>query len=180
MSKRPLSQEEKRLWHHFTHHVTPVDEVYDVQHSEPEKAKMVHSKRLNLMDLSVQESSYPRTAQFQSDYNLRSLDKSTLKRLRRGQMKPDAVLDLHGKSRLQAMIVFEDFIRHSCIEGKRTVRVITGYGSMTGVKGVLWSELPRWVSLPENQRFILYCEQARPEEGGKGAWVLYLKRKERL
>ncbi|MDG1287217.1 MAG: Smr/MutS family protein [Rickettsiales bacterium] len=111
--------------------------------------------------------------------DMAGIHKRMAQRLRRGQEIPEGTLDLHGDTQMQASHHFQQFIHESSHAGLRVVRVITGYGKMTG-KGVLKAALPRWVNFPENRRLILSYHQARPEEGGSGAWVILLKRKERL
>ncbi len=174
MNKRTLTPEEKRLWHHFTQDVQHVNtRVVDIAASE------VESVTPSVMMKSNMPIARPSTSIDLQPDDMASVHRRTAQRLRRGQETPQATLDLHGYTQMQASHQFHQFLYEASQSGLRVVRVVTGYGKMTG-KGVLKAALPRWVNFPENRRLILTYHQARPEDGGSGAWILFLKRKERL
>lgn len=113
-------------------------------------------------------------------------DKRTAERLRRGQMKIEARLDLHGLNRHQAREALESFISKSVRAGKRCILVITGKGkSNAGVDhadweglepGVLKNSVPEWLSeLSE----VLKTAPAKPKDGGSGALYVLLRRQKR-
>lgn len=183
MSKRRLTPQEQRLWYRFTHDVS--------RHHHPSPPAMEEAAfspalpRFEQEMLSGVSASPPRPtiATAEEDIapgQMHLLNKATARRLRRGQQQPEATLDLHGYTRSEAQHHFQHFLHHCCQQGLRVVRVITGYGKMKAGTGVLRAELPRWVNLPENRALVLSFDQARPQDGGAGAWIFYLKRRERL
>jgi DNA-nicking Smr family endonuclease len=105
-------------------------------------------------------------------------DRRTTVRLRRGQIRPEARLDLHGLTQAEAHAALASFIRGARGAGRRCVLVVTGKGSVaTG--GVLRREVPRWLELPELRGAILGVTPAHAKDGGSGALYVLLRRKVR-
>jgi DNA-nicking Smr family endonuclease len=105
-------------------------------------------------------------------------DRRTTVRLRRGQIRPEARLDLHGLTQAEAHAALASFIRRARAAGHRCVLVVTGKGSVaTG--GVLRREVPRWLELPELSGAILGIAPAQARDGGSGALYVLLRRKVR-
>ena len=104
------------------------------------------------------------------------VDKQQARRFQRGKLGIDATLDLHGYNQQDAQHAFGEFIARAQLDGARVVCVITGHGKMRGSQGVLKASLPRWANLPENRVRILSYDQARPEHGGQGAYMLLLRK----
>jgi DNA-nicking Smr family endonuclease len=103
-------------------------------------------------------------------------DRRTSVRLRRGQIRPEARLDLHGLTQVEAHRALAAFIRGARAAGRRCVLVVTGKGSVaTG--GVLRREVPRWLELPELRGAILGVTAAHAKDGGSGALYVLLRRK---
>ncbi|MDX1484084.1 MAG: Smr/MutS family protein [Alphaproteobacteria bacterium] len=107
------------------------------------------------------------------------LDKRTVQRLRRGQIRIEGRIDLHGMTREEAHQNLTRFLKASIRAGRRCVLVITGKGlrGETG-SGVLRSEFPRWLNEAALRPMILSFAVAQPKDGGGGAFYVYL-RKER-
>lgn len=100
------------------------------------------------------------------------LDGASWNRLRRGQMRPERVLDLHGRTVQLAFAAFERFVLSSRADGLRCVEIVTGRGS--GDSGILRRELPHWLNLPHIRSAILAA--AHPHRANTGAVVLLLRR----
>lgn len=105
------------------------------------------------------------------------LDGRTMERLRRGRLRPDATLDLHGMTRDEARTALDDFLARAQKKGQRCVIVVTGRGLRSEGGGVLRAELPHWLNLPPNRGRILGFAQAQPKDGGAGATYVLLKRR---
>ena len=105
------------------------------------------------------------------------LDRRTMDRLRKGRMRPEARIDLHGRSASAAHTALNVFIAGSYSAGKRCVLVITGKGSMKEGGGIIRREFPAWLNAPENRARVLGFAQAQPSDGGGGAFYVLLKRK---
>ena len=105
------------------------------------------------------------------------LDKRTAQRLKRGQLKLEARLDLHHLTQAEAQHALIHFTIESISQGKRTVIVITGKGlKRTGEVGVLRTMVPRWLNqAPLREKIVAFCEAA-PKDGGSGALYLRLKK----
>jgi len=104
------------------------------------------------------------------------LDGRTLDRLRRGQLRPEARLDLHGMTRDQAYAALMSFVENSQAAGKRCVIVITGRGRTSEGGGVLRSETPGWLNSPLVRSRVLAFATAKPRDGGAGALYVLLRR----
>lgn len=100
------------------------------------------------------------------------LDKRTGLRLRRGQIKIDARIDLHGLTQAEAHGALKDFIAASADRGRRCLLVITGKGS-----GALRGGAVRWFNEPDFRNIILAFAEAQPKHGGGGAYYVYLKKR---
>lgn len=114
------------------------------------------------------------------------LDRKTEARLRKGQIRPEAKLDMHGMSQGQAHEALTDFIRKSHSQGKRCVLVVTGKGlgnrpvtdsDMFAPKiGVLKERTPEWLSADDMRPFVIKFVAAQQKDGGEGALYVYLRR----
>jgi DNA-nicking Smr family endonuclease len=105
------------------------------------------------------------------------LDRRTMDRLRKGRMRPEALIDLHGRTASAAHTALNAFIASSHEAGKRCVLVITGKGSMKKGGGIIRREFPAWLNAPGNRACVLGFAQAQPADGGGGAYYVLLKRK---
>lgn len=105
------------------------------------------------------------------------VDKRSAQRLKRGQMKIEAKLDLHGHRQEEAHRALNTFLAGAQESGKRCVLVVTGKGYKgDGSVGVLRENVPRWLNQPPNRARILSFSYATPSEGGTGALYILLKR----
>ena len=100
------------------------------------------------------------------------LDSASWERLRRGRMRPQRVLDLHGRTVQSAFGAFEHFIGAARADGVRCVEIVTGRGAGEG--GALRRELPLWLNLPQMRGAILAA--THPHRANVGAVVLLLRR----
>ena len=100
------------------------------------------------------------------------LDTASWDRLRRGRMRPERVLDLHGRTVQAAFGAFEHFIGTARADGIRCVEIVTGRGAGEG--GALRRELPLWLNLPQMRGAILAA--THPHRANVGAVVLLLRR----
>ena len=100
------------------------------------------------------------------------IDGSTQRRLFRGEVLIDLRLDLHGMTATRAHSQLIQFIASAAYEGCRCVLVITGKGS-----GVLNGHVPNWLKQPPLSPHVLALAEARPKDGGSGAFYVLLRRK---
>ncbi|NCF09100.1 MAG: DNA mismatch repair protein MutS [Gammaproteobacteria bacterium] len=97
----------------------------------------------------------------------------TRQRLRRGQLRPEETLDLHGLTRDEAHAQLDAFLARAHASGRRCVLVITGIGRGSAEGGVLRRALPGWL---ERHPEVLDSAPARPADGGTGACYVLLRR----
>lgn len=105
------------------------------------------------------------------------LDRRSATRLRRGLIRPEARLDLHGSTQAQAHRALAEFVAGSRAAGRRCVLVITGRGELGA--GVLRAQLPRWLDSPPIRAGVLGVAPAQPRDGGAGAFYVLLRRSDR-
>ncbi|MBW6400241.1 Smr/MutS family protein [Roseomonas sp. HJA6] len=102
------------------------------------------------------------------------LDDRRWRDLRRGKMKPERTIDLHGRRAQDAHAAVHAFLADAYAEGLRCVAVITGRGSSVE-GGVLRRELPHWLNAPDLRRIILGA--AHPHRANTGAVHVLLRRR---
>ncbi|KGM47104.1 Smr/MutS family protein [Pseudooceanicola atlanticus] len=111
------------------------------------------------------------------------MDRKTHTKLKRGKVKPEARIDLHGMTMDRAHPALNGFIMRCASEGKRLVLVITGKGKDRDEggpipirRGILRHQVPHWLSVPPLSQLILQITPAHDRHGGGGAYYVYLKR----
>ena len=102
------------------------------------------------------------------------IDSNTKRRLFRGEVPINRRLDLHGFTAARAQTRLENFIQQAAYDGCRCVLVITGKGA-----GVLQGHLPGWLKRPPLSPVVLALAEARPADGGAGAFYVLLRRRRR-
>lgn len=139
----------------------------------------------------------PPKAVSKRDFGLHHLDKKTAQSLKKGQIRPEAVLDLHGLTQEQAHSALIHFVHTAARTHKRCLLVITGKGTerlSTNLTdrsappkhwsdpkpGILKRRLPDWLSAPTLAPHILTLCPAHAKDGGTGAFYLYLRRNKTL
>lgn len=110
----------------------------------------------------------------------------TAERLKRGEIEPEARLDLHGMTERAAHGALATFIRSAWSRGLRIVIVVTGKGGrapeadapfeMDGRRGVLKDTAPRWLKEPELASLIADVRTAHRSHGGDGALYVWLRK----
>lgn len=111
------------------------------------------------------------------------MDSKAFGKLKRGKIKPDGRIDLHGMTLDRAHPALTKFILGSHARGRRLVLVITGKGKMRDEggpipvrHGVLRHQVPQWLSMPPLASAVLQVSQAHISHGGGGAYYVYLRR----
>jgi DNA-nicking Smr family endonuclease len=115
------------------------------------------------------------------------LDGNTKERLKRGGVRPQASMDLHGMTQEAAHRALLLFLQRSRKSGVRLTLVVTGKGNpkneddagwMMRSHGVLKEMVPRWLNEPEFAALIAGATQAHVRHGGAGALYIYLRKPE--
>ena len=117
------------------------------------------------------------------------LDGNTADRLRRGLLEPQARLDLHGMTEVDAHRALLMFLRSAHVRGMRLVLVVTGKGRPrapdapfdleleTRGRGILKSAVPRWLKEPGLAAVIATTQWSHRRHGGDGALYVYLRKR---
>ena len=111
------------------------------------------------------------------------MDSKAFTRLKRGKLKPEARIDLHGMTLEQAHPALMGFILRAQRQGRRLVLVITGKGRdrdeggpIPVRAGVLRHAVPGWLAAPPLGQVVLQVAPAHLRHGGGGAFYVYLRR----
>lgn len=111
------------------------------------------------------------------------MDRKAYGRLKRGKLKPDARIDLHGMTLAQAHPALMGFILRSAGAGHRLVLVITGKGKnrddtnpIPTRLGVLRHQVPQWLRMGPLAGIVMQVTPAHIRHGGEGAYYVYLRR----
>ena len=182
--KPPANQdvnENQILWQRVTQRVTPLPGRSQTISSLPTIKHMAHSakpaSKMLKKNLPSPPASSPTIVRQPLPIDLREgdragLDRRTQRRLFRGDVPIDRRLDLHGHTAARSEIKLQRFIEDASYAGCRCVLVITGKGA-----GVLKGHVPGWLKRPPLSGLILALAEARPKDGGSGAFYVLLRRR---
>jgi len=113
---------------------------------------------------------------------IRQLDKNILRKIRRGNLRIQESLDLHGCTVEESKDRVVRFIEKNYENQKRLLLIITGKGKRLSVsdgwrgEGKLKKHVPEWLSSVYLSKYILWFDKATSSEGGDGALMVYLKK----
>lgn len=112
-----------------------------------------------------------------------NMDNKSFGKMKRGKIKPEARIDLHGMTMAEAHPELVAFILGSQAVGRRLVLVITGKGKdrddggpIPTRHGILRHQVPQWLALAPLSQAILQVTPAHLKHGGHGAYYVYLRR----
>ncbi|WP_170790195.1 Smr/MutS family protein [Ruegeria lacuscaerulensis] len=111
------------------------------------------------------------------------MDNKAFGRMKRGKLKPEGKLDLHGMRVDTAHPALVRFVLTAQAQGKRLVLVVTGKGKdrdepgpIPTPRGVLRNQVPHWLSISPLAQAVLQVTPAHISHGGDGAYYVYLRR----
>jgi DNA-nicking Smr family endonuclease len=195
MARRPrhLSAEERALWDEVARRTQPMRPEKPVQSAEdaliPESKPA--PKREKFEDFRVGDRSQTALPPHDVAPSIREtvagrpveMDRKRFQQMKRGKMRPEARLDLHGMTMAQAHPALLRFIMDSVSQGRRLVLVITGKGKtrdhpgpIPERHGVLRHQVPHWLHSPPMRSHVLQLSEAHHKHGGMGAYYVYLRR----
>ena len=172
--------EDQILWQYVTKHITPLQSRNQtISSSTPVKkqayptkpAPKISKKPLLPVGPSTKISKPPLPIDLRRGDGA-GLDGRTRRRLSRGDVPIDRRLDLHGHTAARAEIKLQRFIEDASYAGCRCVLVITGKGA-----GVLKGHVPGWLKESPLSGLVLALAEARPSDGGSGAFYVLLRRR---
>ena len=111
------------------------------------------------------------------------VERKIREKLRRGKISPEAVLDLHGMTRVVAEYEVAKFVNISYRSHRRLLLIITGKGMQSSgwqtpesERGVLRRMVPEMLRSKELGGRVMHIQEAHTVHGGAGALYVYLKR----
>lgn len=111
------------------------------------------------------------------------MDRKAYERMKRGKLRPEGRIDLHGMTLDRAHPALNRFILSAQASGKRLVLVITGKGRqqaddgvMPTPRGILRNQLPHWLSTPPLAQAVMQVSESHISHGGGGAFYVYLRK----
>jgi DNA-nicking Smr family endonuclease len=96
------------------------------------------------------------------------------KQLKRGDIQPQAELDLHGFKASEVLQKVAWFLENSRFYGFEAVRIITGKGSHSGEGPILRPLVEEYLNGP-GRTFVVEWLRAPQKQGGEGAIIAFLR-----
>ena len=190
---RHLSAEERALWGRVAERATPLHPTRETPAPDAMPApnqKVPLARHEPMPDFRVgQKANVARTHDVMRPLVDRlaaapvNMDNKSFGKMKRGKLKPEGRIDLHGMTMAEAHPELVSFILGSHSIGRRLVLVITGKGKdrddggpIPTRHGILRHQVPQWLALPPLRNVILQVTPAHLKHGGHGAYYVYLRR----
>lgn len=186
MARRNLSDQERDLFESAMVDSAPLKKSPRPRKKPAPAARPAPT--LSQVSKRVQEETAPLTTTRRTV----GIDGNTAERLRRGQMEPQARLDLHGMSERDAHRALVTFVRAGRARKLRLLLIVTGKGGDTKrkaaaecavdlgldmrMRGVLRRLTPRWLGEPALAEMVADVREAHRRHGGPGALYVYLRK----
>lgn len=178
MPNNDPSEDDKKLFRDNMRGVTPLNQKTKRAESPSIKPKVV--VRAQEYQQPIPEPIYLSnyyTQEVGSDsilsYHIPGLHKKRQLELKRGEIRWEGRLDLHGHTLSQTQDRLLHFINQQTHAGRRCVLIIHGKGSPTGEPPVLKNHVNHWLKqIPQ----VLAFHSALPRDGGSGAVYVLLSR----
>jgi DNA-nicking Smr family endonuclease len=114
------------------------------------------------------------TDTFPEEDELKPLGANRLRQLKKGIVRVERQLDLHGLTRDEALEALLRFLRNARVHGEKSVLVITGKGLNSPGEPVLLQAVTAWLR-EAGKEYVLEFAPAPSEMGGSGAFVVFLR-----
>lgn len=174
---RRLTPHERAIWHRVTQSVRPLPgrappvPIAPPPPPPPEPAPVVATKPV------VRPAPAPaaKAAKPTPPPAAATLDGGWDRRLSRGAVLPDRVIDLHNHSLDGAYQRLSDTLHMAAATGERVILVVTGKGRHDR-PGRIRGELAHWLEQPGLRARVAALRPAHQRHGGAGAFYIILKR----
>lgn len=191
MKRRRLDSNDLELWRKVTERTEKLDLkslfVAEIETLEPSLPAIRKGKSVLLgkPNPKPRRASHDLTPALPAQINAApvQMDQKAFGKMKRGKIKPEGRIDLHGMTLDRAHPALSRFILSAHKSGKRLVLVITGKGKMRDEggpiptrHGVLRHQVPQWLGMPPLSAVVLQVTQAHISHGGGGAYYVYLRR----
>jgi DNA-nicking Smr family endonuclease len=184
MSKKKFEVPDPELWEEVKASIAPI------KASRRSKAGRVAAPYAMFIQPQSVEAPKPRTPRTIPPA-LATFERRTAQKLGRGQMEPEARIDLHGENLENARHQLLNFLSSRRLQGYRLVLVITGKGASQFARhtlhgmthfhapereGKLRRELPMWLEDQQFRSHVVGFQPAHPKHGGGGAFYVKLRK----
>jgi DNA-nicking Smr family endonuclease len=177
--KQGKTEDDAALWGRVTEGIKPLHSARYAPSKRPdEEAAFVPPKKKRPPPAIAQTIAPPKQTSLPIDLregDHAGIDRTTRRKLTRGNLPVEARIDLHGHTAEQAQRRLQNFILDSAYAGHRCVLVITGKG--TRGEGVLRRHVPLWLKAAPLAGCVLAISNATQQDGGTGAIYVMLRRK---
>ena len=170
-----ITKEDSELFRKTVGKVDPIshDGVLFERRRKPQKKFHHRITSTDEATFPFEQTSYTVKSGDKLDFKRPGIQNQTLRKLRRGQIKVESELDLHGMTIPSARKELVEFLKHCRNEHYRCVRIIHGKGKGSENNyPVLKNNIDQW--LPQFNEVLAYCS-ALPTDGGVGAIYVLLK-----
>ena len=190
---RHLSSEERALWDRVAERATPLHPTRE--EPAPDATPMPKPKRFMPQPDPMPDFQIGHKADAARPHDIMrplvdrlgaapvNMDNKSFGKMKRGKLKPEARIDLHGMTLAQAHPALTRFILGAVAEERRLVLVITGKGRVSDESGpiperhgVLRHQVPHWLHSMPLKLHVLQIAEAHVKHGGAGAYYVYLRR----
>ena len=101
------------------------------------------------------------------------LDKKIKRQLKNKKTVFDAIIDLHGKTEVQAHESIKNFVKQCYFNNFKSIMIVTGKGPNS--KGKLKLKTPIWLRSEDLSKYVVGFETMPHNKGGEGALFVQLK-----
>ena len=150
-----LSDKDKRIWNFYISNLKSIK-------------KVDKNKKINLSTIADINKVLKPNANF-------TLDRNIKKQLKNDRLNFDAIIDLHGKTEVQAYESIKNFINNCYLNNFKNIIIVTGKGPNS--KGKLKLKTPLWLKSEVISKYVVGFETMPNNKGGEGALFVQLKNK---
>lgn len=194
MKGRRLDPDERALWHRVAATVTPLPKrrAAAVEAASETTAKgaalpdATSSRRTAKAPLVPPPPSSPAGAAARRALATATLDSHWERRLRKGHIRPDLSIDLHGHSLASAHALLESALERAVLRGARVLLVVAGrvrpgphhvpFHGEARPRGAIRAALPDWLASSPLAQEVIATRGAHASHGGAGALYVILRR----
>ena len=151
-----LSDKDKKIWNFYISNLKSIKKV--------DKKKKINSNTISVVSNKVLKPNVTFT-----------LDSKIKKQIKSNKLNFDAIIDLHGKTEVQAYEIIKNFIKDCYFNNFKSIMIVTGKGSNS--KGKLKLKTPLWLKSEDLSKYVVGFETMPHNKGGEGALFVQLKNK---
>ncbi len=185
---RRLDPDESALWKKVAATVTPLPRgKAPLAPAAPPTVKPPQPGPRSLAAPAAPPRTHPKLPPPRRTHQTATLDSHWDRRLRKGLVRPDVSIDLHGHTLASAQALLDDAIGRALLRGARVLLVVAGrlrpgadrLPQMHGLprpRGAIRAALPDWLAYSAYADQIVALRPAHISHGGAGAVYVILRR----